>query len=88
MGTRFFHATPTPRSIGADALGNRKSAGMSAFSLRQEVGPVEKKQKNSLKVKERRGNVTENKALHFLEGGQSGNVVDSKGVTLIERECC
>jgi hypothetical protein len=88
MGTLFFPATPTPRSIAADAPGNRKSAGKSVFSLRQEVGSGEGKEKDSLKVKERSRNVIENKALHFLEGGQSGNVVDRKGVTLIKRECC
>ena len=58
------------------------------FSLRQGVGSHEGKEKDSLKVNEQCGNVIENKALHFLEGGQSGNVVDSKGVTLKKRECC
>jgi hypothetical protein len=32
----------------------------------------------NLKVKERRGNVTENKALHFLESERSGNVAENK----------
>ena len=58
------------------------------FSLRQGVGSGEGKERDSLKVKEQSGNVPQNKALHFLEGGQSGNVVDSKGVTLVKRECC
>ena len=88
MGTLFFHATPTPQSIAADAPGRRKSAGKSVFSLRQGVGSYEGKEKDFLKVNQQCGNVIENKALHFLEGGQSGNVIDSKGVTLIERECC
>jgi hypothetical protein len=88
MGTLFLRATSTPRSIAADAPGRRKSAGKSVFSLRQGVGSGEGKEKHSLKVKEQSGNVAQNKALHFLEGGQSGNVVDSKGVTLVKRECC
>jgi hypothetical protein len=33
----------------------------------------------TLKLTELRGNVTENKALHFLEWGQSRNVYENKG---------
>jgi len=61
MGAHFFHAAPTPRSIADDARGSRKSAGKSVFSTRQEVGSGERKEKDFLKVKERRGNVIENK---------------------------
>jgi hypothetical protein len=32
----------------------------------------------TLRMTELRGNVTENKALHFLEWGQSGNVIENE----------
>ncbi len=43
---------------------------------------------NDLRFDERRGNVIENKSLHFLEDGRSGNVTDNKVVTLYKPECC
>ena len=39
------------------------------------------------KLTELRGNVIENKSLHFLEWGQSGNVYENKGDSSRKREC-
>jgi len=41
MGTLFFHAIPTFRSIADETPSSRKSAGKSVFSLGQEVGSDE-----------------------------------------------
>jgi len=41
-----------------------------------------------LELNELCGNVSENKALHFLESGLSGNVYENKGGSSQKRECC
>jgi hypothetical protein len=56
-----------------------KAGEVSGFRWTRSPFAEEEKRKNSLKLKELRGNVYENKGPAFRSPGRSGNVIENKG---------